>query len=413
MSSEIQLISDGDGLAILGHSTDVDQFLKSEGLSSRDLELPRLSQAMSAGAAATQVGSEIAANSGRWVKLTKESARLVEKHGLRQNSKGLSTGVVKGSGKGQIGGFVEFAKAPGALLKNPAALSGAAGLMAQLAMKQAMDEVTEYLATIDEKLDDVLRAHKNAVLADLIGVHLVIEEAMTIREHGRRVNEITWSKAQATSSTIARSQAYALLQLDSLAEKLERKTKMGDLAEASTEAEAQVREWLAVLARCFQLQDATSLLELDRVLEAAPGDLDDHRLGLRAARQNRLELISRSTDGLLDRIEAAAGLANAKVLLHPAASRSIVESSNHVSGAIVEFQGRLGIRGVRDSVEARRWLDAAIDVKDRMLETGADGVSATRRFGHGTAGRAKSVTGKFSSDLAERSTRWRKNDDSD
>ena len=59
--------------------------------------------------------------------------------------------------------------------------------MAQLAMQHAMDEITDYLATIDEKVDDVLRAQSDAVRADMIGVDLIIEEAMTVREHVGRV----------------------------------------------------------------------------------------------------------------------------------------------------------------------------------------------------------------------------------
>lgn len=411
MDGEIQLISDGDGLAVIGDSKDVELFLVSEGLTSRDLDLPRLSGVLAVSAATAQAGSEVAANSGRWVKLTKESAKLVEKHGLRQSSKsGCSTGVLKGA-KGQAKGFVEFAKAPGSLLRNPAALSGAAGLMAQLAMQQTMDEITDYLAQIDEKLDDVLRAHKDAVLADMIGVHLVLDEAMTLREHGGRVNEVTWSKAQGTSATIARTQAYALRQLDALAEKLERKTKMGDLAEASQAAEDQVQEWLAVLARCFQLQDAIAVLELDRVLVAAPGDLDAHRLGLKAARQKRLDTIAQSTDSLINRIDAAAGVANSKVLLHPGASRSVVRSSNAVAVAIVDLQGRLGIEGARQSIEARRWVEAAADIKDKALESGAVGVDATKRFRQETVGRAKSVTGRLSTGLADRTVRRHQGDD--
>ncbi len=92
--------------------------------------------------------------------------------------------------------------------------------------------------------------------------------------------------------------------------------KIGDLAEASKDAELKVQEWLAVLARCFQLHDAVAVLELDRVLDASPEELDQHRLALRAARQNRLELISRSTERLMARVDAAAGTANTKVLLH-------------------------------------------------------------------------------------------------
>jgi len=412
MDNEIQLISDGDGLAVIGTPTDVERFLVSEGLtSSKDLGLPRLGSVLSTGAAAAQAGSDIAANSGRWVKLTKESAQLVKKHGLRESSKtGLSTGVVKGN-NGQIKGFVEFAKGPGSLLTNPALLAGAAGIMAQLAMQQTMDEITDYLATIDEKVDDVLRAQKDAVLADMIGVDLVIEEAMTIREQVGRVSEVTWSKVQATPVTIARTQAYALRQLDALAEKMEHETKIGDLAKTSKEAESKVQEWLAVLARCFQLQDAIAVLELDRVLDTSPEELDRHRLALRAARQNRLELISRSTERLMARMDAAAGTANTKVLLHPTTSRALVHSSNHVAIAVVDFHGRLGIERGRQSLEARRWVDAAAEVRDKVLETGAEGVDAARHLGNENLDRARSVMGKLSSGIAERALRQRGDDE--
>jgi len=209
------------------------------------------------------------------------------------------------------------------------------------------------------------------VLADMIGVDLVIEEAMTVREHVGRVSEVTWSKVQATSMTIARTQAYASRQLDALAEKMEHKTKIGDLAETSKDAELKVREWLAVLARCFQLHDAIAVLELDRVLDASPDELDRHRLALRAARQNRMELISRSTEQLMARMDAAAGTANTKVLLHPTKSPAVVHSSNHVAIAVVDFHGRLGIERGRQSLEARRWVDAAAEARDKALETGA------------------------------------------
>ena len=54
---------------------------------------------------------------------------------------------------------------------------------------------------------------------------------------------------------------------------MEKKTKVGDLAKMSKEAESKVHEWLAVLARCFQLQDAIAVLELDRVFDTNPDEL--------------------------------------------------------------------------------------------------------------------------------------------
>ncbi|MFF4810942.1 hypothetical protein ACFY03_22290 [Micromonospora chersina] len=410
MDNEIQLISDGDGVAIIGEPAAVERFLVSEGLQSKDLGLHRLGPALGKAAGVAQAGSEIAATSGRWMKLTAESAKVVDKFPMVSNSVSGNAHATLRAQNGQFVKNLQFVKGSHHLT-NPALLAGAAGLMAQLAMQQSMKEITDYLATIDEKVDDVLRAQKDAVLARMIGVGFVLEESMTIREQRGRVDEVTWSKVQGAPATIAETQAYALRQLDALAEKLERKTTIGDLARAAREAESKGQEWLAVLARCFQLQDAIAVLELDRVLDASPGELDGHRLGLRAARQNRLELISRCTERLLARMDAAAGRANAKVLLNPLDSPAVVKSSNHVSIAIVEFHGRLGIEGDRQSSEARRWTDAAMEVRDKALETGADGVGAARRLGDETLGRAKWATGKLSSRFAERALRRRGNDE--
>jgi len=395
IDDDIELISDGDGLAVIGDPTAVDRFLASEGLPSENLGLPRLGEILGAGAAVAQAGSVLAANSSRWVKLTKESAHLVTKYGLRQSSTtGLSTGVAKGN-KGQIGAFVEFAAGPGTRLTDPALLAGAAGIMTQMAMQQAMNEVTDYLATIDKKVDDVLRAQKDVALARMIGTGLIIEEAMTIREYGGRVNEVTWSKVQAAPATIAESQAYALRQLDALAEQLERTSTIGDLAAAVEEAASRTQEWLAVLARCFQLQDAIAVLELDRARHAVPEDLDQHRLGLKTARQSRLELITRSTERLMAHIEAAAGTANAKVLLHPAASPAVVRSSNHVAVAVLDFHDTLGIERSQEPLDARRWVEAATESKDKLVAAGEEGLNTAQRLGKQGYEQARSMAGKL------------------
>ncbi len=408
MTNEIQLISDGDGVAVIGTPTAVDLFLAAERLVSQDLDLPRLAAAFRTGAQVAQAVPEIQAMAGRWVKLSKESAHLLK--GLKTSSaSGLSTGAVsQAKGMGQVGKFVTGS---GSVAPNPALMTGAAGIMAQLAMQQAMAEVTEYLATIDRKLDDVLRAHEDAVIADMIGVGFDIDEAMTLREHGGRVNEVTWSKVQASSATIARTQAYALRQLDALAEKLERGTSVADLAKSAKEAESKAQEWLAVLARCFQLQDAIAVLELDRVLEVAPDDLDGHRLGLRAVRQKRLETISQCTADLVTRMDAAAGTANLKVLLNPIQSPAIVRSREHVAVAIADFRESLGIEFGGESVEAKAWTAAAFEARDSALATGADGLGAAKALGSQTLGGARWAGAKLSSGIAGRASRWRGGDE--
>ena len=200
-------------------------------------------------------------------------------------------------------------------------------------------------------------------------------------------------------------------QLDALAEKMERTTKIGDLAKTAKEAGSKVQGWLVVLARCFRLQEAIAVLELDRVLDAAPDDLDGHRPGLKASRQKRLDTISRSTGRLMARMDAAAGTANAKVLLHPATSPAVVQSGEHVASVVADFHGRLGIESGRQSLEAKRWVDAASEVRDKVLETGAERVDVSRRLGNEALDRARSVQGRLSSGIAGRALRRRGGED--
>ena len=384
---EIQLVADDHGLAVLGPQHAVEKFLASEGLvatgpASQGLGVGRLGGLLRAGSVTTQAGSDLAANSGRWVKLSEESAKSVKKYGLRESSKkGLSTGVVKGD-KGQVKGFVEFVRGPGTTLKNPAALAGAAGIMAQLAMQQTMDEITDYLERIDAKLDDVLRAQKDSVVSRLTGTGMAIDEAMTVSRARGKVDEVTWSKVQNLTTTIAEVQGYALAQLDALACKLEGAGKVSDIADATAVAAGTTEEWLAVLARTFQLQEALDVLELDRVLDVAPDEVEAHRRGLEQARYKRLTDIGRATERLLVRIVAAAATANEKVLLHPASSPRAVRAGEHVTGSILDFHGLLGLEETNHApLKVRRWSSAAGEVRDRAIETGSGGVDAVRRGG--------------------------------
>ena len=405
--NEIELLTDGDGLAIIGHPTAVDLFLASEGLASRDLGLSRLAPALGLSSGVAAAASAIAANSGRWVKLTEESVAKINRFGLMKGSSGdLSRAIVQAKG-GEIKAIVEFSRGSAAMLTNPAILAGAAGIMSQLAMQQAMDAITEYLATIDEKVDDLLRAQKDSVLAEMIGVDFVIEEAMTIRGQVGRVSEVTWSKVQGTSMSIARTQGYALRQLDALAEKTERKADVDDLAKMSKEVEAKVQEWLVVLARCFQLQDAIAVLEIDRVLDAAPAELDQHRIALRVARQNRLQSIAGTTQQLILRMDDAAKSSNATIVLNPFSSRAVVRASNKVASAVGTFRTHLGLDDGRQSLEETGWLKAAAGLKDEVLEGGADRIDAAGRFGIETVDRARSLTDKLSIRLAEGALRRR------
>lgn len=383
----VSVVGDNDGIAIFGEPVAVERFLGMQGLVSKDLNLKKLSKALNAGSATAQVSSELMTSSGRWVKLTKESAKAFRAEGLMKGSaEGISRAVTMKDGK--ISGILEIATGAGVSFLGPAALPIVAGLMAQQSMQQSFDEILDYLAVIDEKVDDILRAQKDQVLSELAAVGMLIDDAMVLREHVGRVSAVTWSKVQTNSMSIAQTQDRALRELDALANQLDKKSKMGDLAKAVSGVEAKATEWITILARSFQLDDAMSILELDRVLDSEPEALDDHRTGLQDARTKRLQQITQSTGRLLERLQDRGVFANSKVLLHPKTSAQVVRSTSKVSGAIHEFRALLGIGSEAELLSAKKWSSAVGEVRDKVVGVGADGIGAVRQFGEETKGRA-------------------------
>lgn len=364
MEHEIRLFSDGDGLAVMGDEVAVKRFLDDVGLwsSSRDLGLHRLGPVLRAGAAAAKAGSEVAANSGRWLKITPESAQAIKGFGLTDTgTPGISYAMA--GKRGSIKSWIQVENPPGSLLSNPAVLAGAAGIMEQLARQHEMNEIKTYLATIDSKVDDVLSGQRNIELGKVIGAGIDIDSAMSIREREGRVDDDTWSTVQGRTQTITDALGWALLQLGSIAEKMERTAKIRDVAKTAAEVEPQVRELLAVLARCFELQDALDVLRLDRVLDASPEELDAKRLALKDDRQTRRNRVSQEIKRLLARMDLAAATANEHVLLHLPAHRALVGTVNHVGVAVEAFHRPLGIEASWDLLQPTRWWDAAHDPK--------------------------------------------------
>lgn len=372
MDSQIELVSDGDGLAVIGDPGHVERFLQSEGLwqSAKRLDLQRLRSFLGTGAGVVQAASEIAANSGHWLKLTPESAHLLKKYGLMETkTPGVSRAMI---GKpGSVRKWLQIEQGPGSLTTNPAVLSGAAGLMAQVAMRQAMSEITEYLAAIDEKLDTVARKVDDTVRKDVIGAETMLSRAMTMRDAAGRVTDDSWSTVQDVPGKIADAQGYALLQLEAVAKELEGKKHVRGLAKSAQEAPREVQYWLAFLARCFHVQDAYDLLELDRAFDAGPEQVDARRRGLKAARQERLEAISQHTGQLLDRMDAAVGTANAKIFWNRTRSPEVVQSGNQVAAGVHDFHMLLGAPSDPRSWQARQ-LRPAAEIGSQAIQKAKD-----------------------------------------
>jgi hypothetical protein len=372
MDDEVQLISDGDGVAVIGPQNAVEQFLKSANLwaSSQELDLRRLKPLLGVGSDIAQAASEVAANSCRWIKLTEESARLVKENGLMASKTPGQSHLLIGV-PGKVQNWLQTEQDLGSLLTNPAAVSGLGGIMAQAAMRQTMAEIIDYLAKIDQKVDDVLRKVDDTVVAQMVGAGHAIERALTIREETGEVNETLWSTVDQAHQTIGATQTYALGQLDAIAKKLVESTKIGGLVQTATQAEHEVPKWLAVLARCFELQDAVNVIELDRVLAESQEGLDAYRRGLKKTQQGRRELIADHTVQLLGRMDVAVGTANATMVWNRTKSLEVVESANHLATGIHDFHGLLRIESGPQSWDARQ-LGRGADIGSQAIQVAKD-----------------------------------------
>lgn len=364
MTDAIELICDGEGLAVLGDPTAVKRFLDSEGLrtQSQELRLERLGPALETGSNIAELVSDIYANTGRYVRLTKESAEDVRRFGLMPTSvRGISHAMI--GEPGSISKWIQVEDGPASLLMNPAVLSGVAGIMAQIARQQEVRALKEFLVSIDGKLDDLRRGQRDGILAKMDRAVSVIGEAMIIRERGGD-RETAWRKVENEVGTLAEVQANALRRIEALADKVgdvDDGTGVGFLRKTTNEIESDVGVWLAVLAQCFRLENERTILELDHVLATNPRHWDGHRIGLsEALHEKRDEAVRRTTD-LLERLDRAGAVARSNIILHAPAAHSVIDSVNTANGSLEKFHASLGGESHWKELARIRWKDAIHD----------------------------------------------------
>lgn len=390
MTDEIELICDGEGLAVLGDPTAVKRFLDSEGLrtQSQELRLERLGPALETGSNIAELVSDIYANTGRYVRLTKESAEDVRRFGLMPTSvRGISHAMI--GEPGSISKWIQIEDGPASLFMNPAVLSGVAGIMAQIARQQEVRALKKLLVSIDGKLDDLRRGQRDEILAKMDRAVFVISEAMIIRERGGD-RETAWRKVENEVGTIAEVQANALRRIEALADKVgdvDDGTGVGFLKKTTNEIESKVGVWLAVLAQCFRLENERAILELDHVLATNPRHWDGHRIGLsEALHEKRDEAVRRTTD-LLERLNRASAVARSNIILHAPAAHSVIDSVNTANGSLEEFHASLGGEFHWKELARIRWKDAIHDPNQlrragkEIFKTAAIGLGAVVALG--------------------------------
>ncbi|HIW91287.1 MAG TPA: hypothetical protein H9870_06475 [Candidatus Corynebacterium avicola] len=369
-SGELQLIKDDEGLAVIGEASLVEAFCGSLDLTDKT-PVRNLGTRLSGASGLAAVGQQYVETSGRWLKLTDESFAALKTASMTQSKTTGNFFAILRSPDGKITKNLQFLENPGkgiAGIASPAALAAAASMLNQMAMQQTIDEIKDYLDVIDRKVDDILRNQTIDIVSKMYGVGDLIDEAFIVRDSVGHVSGTTWSKVQNSASILSSTQRYALQQLSDLTDRIEAESDLGDLAKIIAEADQEIKDWLVVLARCLQLREEVDSLELDRVAETEPQNLESHRQGLQSARESRWMKVGNVLSGLLARINDASRRANSKVLLHPIPAGRVVRSGNHLSSSVVTFQEHIGLTGEHRQIRARRWLSAAGDAKDAVVD---------------------------------------------
>lgn len=392
---DITVVNDGQGLLFLGDPQAIKRWLDEQGLTSKQFTTKAIK---TAGDALGSLG-EAKQQSGRWVKLTKESAELVKKYGKPGT---IQKGVAQNA-KGRAVKWLEFYN-PSQLF-TPAMAAGVGGMMTQMALEQAIQEITDYLAAIDEKVDDLLQDQKDTTIASLMGAALEVDEAAAVRDATGTLSDTAWSKVSPCAQTTSRALAYALTKLKGLSDKAERAKSIEDVGHAVEKLPDETRAWLDVIARSIQTRDRLSVIELERAYAELPEVLEQHRAAIVEARKHRLTNVQNGIGASRQSLEGTAQRLRDQKLFHP---RIVNRSLEIIDAAVKDIDGfaeQLNIEISQKTIErARAWNELAgeaivevaggaaanaVELGGKMAD-GAQAIGGAIADGAGTLGEAAS-----------------------
>lgn len=362
MAEEIEVYGDDDGIMLLGDSEDIRQALAELQISEEHTTDISKAAILKTAHRATKMFGKAQDRSGRWVKLTKESAQKARKHGLlRNNSTGNFMGVIGKGGKGGIKGNVQFEKIAGGF--NPAKVANVEMLMLTMALERAMKEMTDYLKQIDAKVDQVLRQQKNAELAKFLSVAGLVSEAENELSHIGSLSDATWDQLSNSAQTVNEVQQYSLLQLKDIAEKITssvndtRTTK-----DALVKARSGIGDWLAVAADCLRMRDRIDMLKVQRFIDTDinPDLLSKHRFVIADNRRARYHSITDATAKLQQAIkQAVQGKDDTmRVILLPMDAPVVIREGNEIASSLARFDKALGLEYKTPHFSEKQWDQA-------------------------------------------------------
>lgn len=375
---EVEVVLRDDELMVFGDELAVREFIDSLAISEKkttkidNILFRDLNEQLKKSGTVLQGVAEIAENSGYYIKLTKESAALVKKHGLYETKGGITYAMIEKLGKpGKTGKWLQVDKGFGSLLTNPAVLSGIGGIITQAALQQSLAEITAYLQTIDQKLDEVIRKVDEARKSELSGLMKTLREARIRYEIEGTVDSHFMNQITRFQDTVNTVEDYAWRQINAIRENLAKICGLKPMMLATEEAQREISQWLGFLANAYlaecRLDDFKLKEKREESLEAYNQELDT----LRVLQADRDRKRATRVHDLYETAHEVAKFADKKLLTNRAAAEALNQRANDMAELAYSFAEAVQLTVDRKNIPVRE-LGMFANFASRSIQTQRD-----------------------------------------
>jgi hypothetical protein len=329
------------------------------------MEMQKLNQFLGKTSSALEGFSSVLESSGRYLKLTKESAAKLEKYGLVP-VKGAGSNIHHAMlGKsGSIKSWLQVEASPVSIVTNPAALSGVAGLLAQEALLSEIRRIANLLEQLDFKIDSIRDDLRTKTISKLMRVSNAIEDAQVkMRHNGGELSSTAWSVIQSEIGVLDEVTSEATLQLSQMGEKVKDLASLKELEARVKTFEAEYTRWLWILATSLQKRNEIAVIELANVARVNPDQLQNHKVALNELVSLRRARAIKSAQEAVTQLRNVSGLALDRVILHAPAAKRTSSAINNVQRKVALFENAFGLKVERLSIESMSRMDAFRDKK--------------------------------------------------
>lgn len=288
-----------------------------------------------------QGGSQFHLESGRYLKLTKESYDFLRQHGVRNPI----SGTIRRGDIGQLRNSSQFVKnlAFEAGSRAPALISNAAGIVAQAAIEYSLAEIKGYLRDHTEKLDRLLNQQRNESLSRLDGYQrrLCKEESFFVAN--KSLSQTGWDGIASIGGELEGIFEQSIRKMNDAADQLSKAQGNGKQLQKSVKSlREEATNWLTILAHALQLLDVYDRLSVVRVVDHEPEVAVSFTTHLLNAREDRLTKVSEQLREIQEAIRSSVSFSNSSSVLHAPRNNEIIRDANATIAQIEYFLRALG-----------------------------------------------------------------------